>query len=341
MKRFLTILGLLLAVLVIGYVAGPRPSEPLPDGKIPAVTTDLTKLDADITRYEAGFKLRPDNQARVVWADSATKQKTPYSIVYIHGYTASWAEGSPVNLNLAEEFGANMYLARTDGHGLDTPDAMKDLTPATYLESGERALAIGKTLGQKVILVGTSMGGMMTLYLASRHPEIAGIVLYSPCIELADSKGKLVTGPWGQQILDKVYPDQHVHNKKENAERAKYWYETFHTNGIITLQTILDNYATAETFAKVKQPTFLGYYYKDESHQDPTVSVAALLKMYDELGTPAGKKRKEAFPDAGAHVIASDLTTEDWPVVQAATSKFLREVMGINPGASTVALLKK
>ena len=341
MKRSLTILGLVLALLVVGYVAGPRPSEPLPDGKILAVITDLNTLDADIARYEAGFKLRPDNQARVVWADSGKKQKTPYSIVYIHGYTASWAEGSPVNLNLAKEFGANMYLARTEGHGLDSPDAMIDLTPANYLESGERALAIGKTLGEKVIMIGTSMGGMMTLYLASRHPEIASIVLYSPCIELADSKGKLVTGPWGQQILDQVYPDKHVYNKKENAERSKYWYETFHTNGIITLQTILDNYATAETFAKVKQPTFLGYYYKNDAHQDPTVSVAALLKMYDELGTSADEKRKEAFPDAGAHVIASDLTTEDWPVVQAATSTFLREVIGMKPTTPTVALLKK
>jgi esterase/lipase len=341
MKRFLLIAGIVLATLVVGFVAGPRPSEPLPDGTIPAVTTDLTQLDAEIARYEAGFKLRPDNEARIVWADMNNKKKTPYSIVYIHGYTASWAEGQPVHQNLAKQFGCNLYLARTEGHGLDTPDAMKDITPATYLESGERALAIGKTLGEKVIVVGTSMGGMMTLYLASKHPEIAGIVLYSPCIELFDPKGKLITGPWGQQVLDKVFPDQHVHNKKETVERSKYWYETYHTNGLLTLQTVLDNYATAETFAKVKQPTFLGYYFKDDTHQDQTVSVAAQLRMFDELGTPADKKRKQAFPEAGAHVIASELTTKEWPAVQMATTKFLTEVMGVKPAPAAETVAKK
>jgi len=30
-----------------------------------------------------------------------------------------------------------------------------------------------------------------------------------------------------------------------------------------------------------------------------------MLKMFDELGTPAPLKQKIAFPEAGAHVIAS------------------------------------
>ncbi|AQG81849.1 alpha/beta hydrolase [Spirosoma montaniterrae] len=338
MKRVLTIAGVSLAFLAVGYVAGPRPSVPLDSGKIPAVTTDLNQIDAEIARYEAGFKLKPDNHARIVWADSIRKQKTPYSIVYVHGYTASWGEGYPVNINLAEQFGSNLYLARNAGHGLDSPDAMIDLTPASYFESAERALAIGKAIGEKVIVVGTSMGGMLTLYLASKHPEIAGIVLYSPCIAVADAKAKLITLPWGQQILDNVYPDKHVRNEKTTPERAKYWYEQYHTNGLITLQTVLDHYATPETFTKVKQPAFLAYYYKDEEHQDPTVSIKAMLNMYDQLGTPANQKRKEAFPEAGAHVIASEYTTKEWPAVQAATAKFLQEVVKVPTATSTATV---
>jgi len=334
MKKLFLIIGLLLAVVAVGYVAGPRPETKLPTGTIPAVTADLTNLDADVARYEANFKLKPDNEARIMWADSGKKQKTPYSFVYIHGYTASWGEGSPVNTNLAKQFGSNLYLARTAGHGLDSPDAMIDLTPADYIESAERALAIGKQLGDKVIVMGTSMGGMLTLYLASRHPEIAGIVLFSPCIEVADPSAKLVTGPWGQQILDQVMPDKYVHNKDMAEDRKQYWYEQYHSNGIITLQTILDEYATPETFGEIKQPAFLAYYYKDEKHQDPTVSVAAMLKMYDDLGTPKDLKRKAVFPDADAHVITSDLTTKSWPAVQAATVTFLTDVLKLPVAAA-------
>ena len=339
MKRVLIIAGLLLAVIGVGYVAGPRPETKLPTGTIPTVTADLTNLDADVARYEANYKLKRDNGAHIIWADSSKKQKTPYSFVYIHGFSASWGEGSPVNVNVAKHFGSNLYLARTAGHGLDSPDAMVDLTPAEYIESAERALAIGKQLGDKVIIMGTSMGGMLTLYLASRHSEIAGIMLYSPCIEVADPAAKLITGPWGQQILDRVMPDKHTYNKDMPESRKKYWYQQYHTNGLITLQTVLDKYATSETFASVKQPTFLGYYYRDEEHQDPTVSVKAMLKMYDELGTPEGQKRKVVFPDADAHVITSSLTTKAWPAVQTATISFLTDVLKLpSPPASSPAV---
>ena len=331
MKRILLIIGILVAALAIGYVAGPRAEVIHANPTQLTLPNDLTKLDDDIARYEAGFKLRPDNLARIVWADSAHKVKTPYSIVYIHGYTASWAEGDPVHKDIAKRFGCNLYLARTAGHGLDSPTAMKDLSPEEYLASAERALAIGKQLGDKVIVIGTSMGGMLTLYLASRHPEISGILLYSPCVEVANSSLKLVTKPWGQQILDQIYPTHLVVNDKPDPKRAAYWYSSYHTNGLIVLQTILDEYSTAETFAKIKQPTFLGYYYKDDKHQDETVSVAAALRMYDELGTPAALKRKEAFPNANAHVIASRLTTNDWPAVETASFKFVEEVLKLKP----------
>ncbi len=341
MKRIFTIVGIALAVLVVGYAAGPRFTLPSDAPPSPTVTTDLTKIDAEIAHHERGYSIKPDNEARIVWADSTKKELTPYSIVYIHGYSASQGEGDPVHRDLAKTFGCNLYLARTEGHGLTSPDAMKGMTPTAYLASAERALAIGKVLGKKVIVVGTSMGGMLTLYLASRHPEIDGIVLYSPCIEVANTTLKLITKPWGQQILDKAFPDQHVHSERTTPERAQYWYTQYHSDGLKVLQTILDTYATPETFAKIKQPVFMGYYYKDEDHQDQTVSVAAALKMFDELGTPAELKRKEAFPEAGAHVIASRHTTKDWPNVERATVKFMQEVLKLQPvttPAPTVAM---
>lgn len=331
MKRFFTIIGIVLATLVVGYAVGPRVSLPTADAKQPPVDTDLSKVDAEVARYESGYSIKPDNEARIVWADSNRKEQTPYSIVYIHGYSASQGEGDPVHRDLAKRFGCNLYLARTEGHGLTSPDAMKGMTPTAYLASAERALAIGKVLGKKVIVVGTSMGGMLTLYLASKHPEIDGIVLYSPCIEVANSSLKLITKPWGQQILDKVFSDQHVHSERTTPERAKYWYDQYHSDGLMVLQTVLDTYATPETFAKIKQPVFMGYYYKDEEHQDPTVSVAAALRMFDELGTPANLKQKQVFPEAGAHVIASRYTTKDWPNVEKATVQFMEEVLKLQP----------
>ena len=327
MKRFFTITGLLLAVLVVGYMLGPAAH---PDG----VKNELIKLNPDLVKLEQGIadserkaNLRPDNEARIVWADTLRKVKTPFSIVYIPGFTATWAEGDPIHKQLAKHFGCNLYLARTHEHGVDSPDALKGLTPANYAGSAERALAIGKALGEKVIVIGTSAGGMLTLYLAARHPDIHGLVLYSPCIAVANPALALATKPWGRQILEQAMGGEYVVNTNYKGGRARYWLPQYHTNGLITLQTMLDQFMTPDQFAKVKQPLFMAYYYKDEEHQDQVVSVPAMLTMYDELGTPADKKRKQAFPEAGEHVIASHFTSGDLAGVYRATEKFMTDVL--------------
>jgi hypothetical protein len=138
---------------------------------------------------------------------------------------------------------------------------------------------------------------------------------------------KLATRPWGKQILDRTFGGEHVVNTHYSAERVGYWLPKYHTNGLITLQAMLDEFMTPEQFQKVKQPLFMGYYYKDEEHQDKVVSVAAMLAMYDQLGTPADKKQKVAFPGAGEHVIASHFTSSDLKGVYQATQSFMESVL--------------
>ncbi|GAB3899839.1 alpha/beta hydrolase [Spirosoma agri] len=327
MKRIFAITGLLLAVIVVGYTLGPSAHyDAIKDEPI-TLDPDLVRLEKSIADSESKANLRPDNEARIVWADSLHKVKTPYSIVYIPGFGATWAEGDPIHKQLAQHFGCNLYLARTYGHGVDSPDALKDLTPGKYAGSAERALAIGKELGEKVIVMGTSAGGMLSLYLAAHHPEIHSLILYSPCIAVANPALTLVTKPWGKQILHQVFGGDYVVSSYKQPGRSRYWLPQYHTNGLITLQTMLEEYMTPEQFQKVKQPVFLGYYYKDDAHQDKVVSVAAMLTMFDELGTPVDKKEKVAFPDAGEHVIASHFTSGDLKGVYQATEKFMSDVL--------------
>ncbi|MBN8825392.1 MULTISPECIES: carboxylesterase [unclassified Spirosoma] len=337
MKRLLAISGLILIFLGIGYWVGPTAHPDAVKDEVITLDPDLVKLEQRIAESEHQSDVRPDNEARIVWADSLHKVKTPYSIVYLPGFSASWAEGDPIHREIAKRFGCNLYLARPAEHGINAPDAFKNITPANYAASAEQALAIGKALGEKVIVMGTSAGGMLSLYLAAHHPEIDGLILYSPCIAVANPALKLVTGPWGKQILDLVFRGDYLINTHYSGERSRYWLPKYHTNGLITLQTMLNTYMTPEQFQQVKQPVFLGYYYKDEDHQDQTVSVAAMLKMYDELGTPADKKRKEAFPDAGAHVIASHFTSKDLPGVYRATEAFMSDVLKLPQATTSVA----
>ncbi|WP_338874129.1 alpha/beta hydrolase [Spirosoma sp. SC4-14] len=329
MKRIFTISGLLLTAIAAGYMLGPSAHYDAIKNQPVVLDSDLVKLEQNIADSEKKAHLRSDNEARIVWADSLHKVKTPYSLVYIPGFSATWAEGDPIHKQLARHFGCNLYLARTYGHGVDSPDALKDLTPDNYARSAERALAIGKELGNKVIVIGTSAGGMLALYLAERHPDIDGLLLYSPCIAVANPALKLVTKPWGRQILAQVFQGDYVVNSYKQPGRDRYWLPQYHINGLIALQTMLDQYMTAEQFQKVKQPVFMGYYYKDNDHQDKVVSVAAMLDMFNNLGTAVDKKQKMAFPDAKEHVITSYFTSGDLEGVYTATEKFMEDVLQI------------
>jgi len=105
----------------------------------------------------------------------------------------------------------------------------------------------------------------------------------------------------------------------------------YYLEGYISLAGLVENTMKEETFEKIEQPVFLAYYYKNEEEQDPVVSVAAMLEMYDQLGTPSSLKRKVAFPEAGNHVISSVYRSGDWQGVYEASADFLEEVMHLNP----------
>lgn len=319
---FNTILSITLFLGII-YWMGPKPKAP--NLAIPAITlpTSLIALETQINTTERNTKgIRPNCQARIIWADSSQKTKTNLAIVYIHGFSASQEEGNPIHLDLAKKYGANLYLARLAGHGIDLGDStMKNVIADDYLQSAEEALAIGKLLGKEIIIVGTSFGGALTLYLASKHPEIKSIVLYSPCIKIFDDNAELLDNHWGLAMAKMVTGSEIRDFKPYNINHAKHWSTHYHINGVIALQNFLTNVMTPETFATVKCPTFLGYWYKNEQEQDNVVSVPAMLKMYEELGST--NKQKMAFPKAGNHVIGSYVLSRDVSGVEQQTIHFL------------------
>ena len=330
LKVIIWIVGIV-AILTIAFLAGPKISPAELNPALPAVTQDLPKLEEEINASEAAVKdMKRDNQARIVWADTARKQKTRYSIVYIHGFGATWAEGDPIHRDLAKKYGANLYLARMYEAGISDPDAFDDLTPENFLAEAKRALAIGKALGDSVIVIGTSAGGLLSVYLAATNPEIKGLVLYSPCMAIANPAMKLITGPWGRQILH-LAMGEHRLPADSDPELANYWLQSYHTNGLLTLQQTVDAVSRPEVFEKIKMPVFLGYYYKNEKEQDQVVSVKRMLEMFPQFGTPADMKVEKAFPESGDHVIGSHLRSKDVKGVYQATDQFFQQILHLKP----------
>ncbi len=327
MKQLLKWMFILLLVFTVIYFLGPNPSTPVYSNTLPVVPTEAIALENYIAANEAQHQVKPQNEARIVWANDSTKQKTAYAIVYLHGFSASQEEGAPVHKAIAKKFGCNLYLARLAEHGIDTTEAMQNLTAEKYWESVKQAYAIGKQLGKKVILMGTSTGGSNALQLAANFPEVHALVLLSPNIAINDPNAWLSNNPWGLQIARLVLKSDYVITKDQRDIYKAYWYSKYRLEAIVNLQEYLETAMTNETFNKIKQPTLMLYYYKDEVHQDSVVKVSAMLQMFDKLGTVAEQKRKAAMPNTGDHVIGGYIKSNDYQGVETAITKFMMEVL--------------
>jgi carboxylesterase len=112
----------------------------------------------------------------------------PVGVLVVHGFT-----GNPQSMRpLAEAFaaaGCTVSLPLLPGHGT----RVEDMLPTRWEDWSAAAEQAYEQLAARcdaVCVAGLSMGGTLTLWLASRHPEIRGVVLVNP---LADGEAPGVT----------------------------------------------------------------------------------------------------------------------------------------------------
>ena len=314
--------GGIIALGLVGVFAGPSPSFEEVNNTPSAIFQDIQEIESAIQQREKQIPfLKEDNEARVVWADSAG-EVTEYSIVYLHGFSASQGEGYPIHLNLADSLGANMFLSRLPEHGVDYLDAMKDLTPKMLVESAKEAVAIGKTIGEKVIVIGCSTGGTLGIYVAAGDPDIDALILLSPNIEVNADALKLATGPWGKTLVRQTMGEHRVMTSEQSYK--PYWSYQYHTNGLIAMQSLLDQTMNKEVFEQLNLPIYCAYFYKNEEVRDKVVSIDAILDFEGKLKVNKENVEFEAF-ERGNHVLGSVYKNENWRDVQDEILVFLKE----------------
>ncbi len=329
MKKIAYIALAIVVALSIAFMLGPKPPEPSLNPNPTSVSIPLDSLDGWLAYKESGFKtLKPKNEARIEWYNDSVSV-TEYAVVYLHGFTASGEEGNPVHRAFARRYGCNMYLPRLYGHGLDTTEPLIDLTPENYLESAKEAIAFGKKIGNKVILMSCSTGGTLALYLAANDPEIDALICYSPNIDIFDQTSQVLTKPWGVQLA-RMITGRDYRQYEATEEFKKYWQTKYRLEGLVSVRSLIDHTMNEETFSKIKQPIFVGGYFKNQAAQDSVVSVEAMRQMMPQLSTPENQKLMIEFP-VGAHVLTNPLRNPDVEPVKEETFKFAERVLGLKP----------
>jgi len=136
-----------------------------------------------------------DAPAIIPGAEPFTASGGPVGVLVLHGFT-----GNPQSMRgLAEALAAaghTVDLPLLPGHGT----VIADMVPTRWEDwsaAAERAYDALAARCDKVVVTGLSMGGALTLWLAQRHPEIAGIAVINALAEQPDGMVDLL-----QPLLD-------------------------------------------------------------------------------------------------------------------------------------------
>ena len=105
----------------------------------------------------------------------------PYGALVVHGFTGNPGSMRGVAEALAAA-GFHVEMPLLPGHGT----SVDDMLPTRWADWAGAAEAAYQTLAgrvQKLVVVGLSMGGALTLRLGADHPEIAGLVCINPATQ--------------------------------------------------------------------------------------------------------------------------------------------------------------
>ena len=281
-------------------------------------------IDPYISSSESRFNdVRPGTEKKIVWANPDKPTVTPYSIVYLHGFSASRQEVAPLCDRLATHLSANLYYTRLTGHGR-TGDAMKDVTVDTLLNDANEAFEIGKQIGKQVILVGSSTGGTLATWLSTQKAgdTIAAVILLSPNFGLKRRESELLLYPWGKTILHMI-EGEHYQFEPVNDLQEKYWTTRYHTDALLSMMGLVD-LVRKNTGSKVNVPTLVLY-----AEEDKIIDVDQVKDQFRQFSSPVKTLREiTGSTDPQRHILAGDvLSPASTETVLDTISEFLEPII--------------
>lgn len=145
--------------------------------------------------------------------DSFFWEAGPIGILLLHGLTATTAEVRLLATALHQR-GYTISAPLLPGHGTN-PEDLNTTTWHQWAWEAEKSYNHLATLCQHVFVGGESTGGVLALHLATRFPEIAGILCYAPAIKLAMPFSKVVQLYTVAQLVAAI--------PKENVDSNPNW----------------------------------------------------------------------------------------------------------------------
>ena len=314
-------------LIVMGLVllgCARKPTEPNLTNAASHVPPEGAEVDLDtwLARREAHFTdITPGAEKTIV---RVSDEKTPISIVFVHGFSATRQEMSPLAETVAAELGANAYFTRLTGHGRPG-DYMVEGSVEAWMADTAEAMEIGRRLGEKVVFIGSSTGGTLGAWLASKNPpDLAALVYFAPNFAPRDSRTRMLLWP-GRRALMRVILGTHREWEPSSEGIARYWSYRYPAPALFPMMELVNHVQNTDLSA-ARQPALVVY-----SSDDTVTDAAETVARFAEMGaTPKKLHEVKDSGDPDHHVLAGDLcspnTTE---ALSGVVVDFLREALSL------------
>lgn len=268
----------------------------------------LGQIETVIAEGEAqSGSIRNGLAKQIVWADPTQKQKTPISVIYVHGFSASAAEVRPLPDLVAKALGANLFFTRLSGHGLDDPDALGLATIEDWAADVGEALTIGRLLGDRVVVISTSTGASLVTWALGRPSladKVAASVFLAPNYGVQASGSLLLTGPFGAPLARLLLGERRGF-EPISPLNAHNWTTDYPVTALIPMAQSI-RLATHTPVEDIRIPALFLQSAQDKVvRPDKTAEIAARWGAQHALVDPG------PTGDANNHVIAGDTYSPD------------------------------
>ncbi len=263
-------------------------------------------LDAFLAAREAQFPdIVPGTEKRIHWAGERG-HRTARSVVYLHGFSATSEEIRPVPDLVAEALGANLHFTRLAGHGRGKA-AMAEPREEDWWTDTAEALAVGRAIGEEVIVIATSTGGTLAAMAATEPGMIAGvkgIVFVSPNFRLKHPAARLLTLPYAE-VWGPWVAGREIGFRALSEDQARFWTSRYPTRAAVPMGRLVKK-AWALDYSGVRTPALFVF-----AEADTVVSADATRQMARRWGGPATLHAVTPGPDDDpfAHILAGDIVS--------------------------------
>ncbi|MDX1390630.1 MAG: alpha/beta fold hydrolase, partial [Acidobacteriota bacterium] len=133
------------------------------------------------------------SECRTVFLDHG--RKTGKAVVYFHGLTSCPEQFRALGEQIYDR-GYNVWIVRLPHHGLEDPlnTEQADLDAEELTALTDRVIDVGTALGDTLIVVGLSTGGVMAAWAAQYRSDVDRTVIIAPCFAIQPFNKD--TTPW-------------------------------------------------------------------------------------------------------------------------------------------------